>query len=242
MAFVVGRWMPAPVKTLAEFIAWCRSNPTQASYGSPGAGSPLHFLGVMLSRAANFKYLHVPFSGNCALHTKSAGQSNCLLHLADRPLRSARPGRDAAGAGNTGAQRSPVVARCADYCRGGISRAPIRRMVRHFGSGADARRNRRRRSAAALRAALQTREVQAGLADQSVDVGGLTPAEFARQVKADFDRWGPIVEAQIRVHAPGLGEGADSCADFHMDERISMNDAFWCLEKATKLVRHSGFT
>jgi tripartite-type tricarboxylate transporter receptor subunit TctC len=45
-----------------------------------------------------------------------------------------------------------------------------------------------------LRAALQTRELQAGLAAQSVDVGGLTPAEFARQVKADFDRWGPIVK------------------------------------------------
>jgi tripartite-type tricarboxylate transporter receptor subunit TctC len=27
-----------------------------------------------------------------------------------------------------------------------------------------------------------------------VDVGGLTPADFARQVKADFDRWGPIVK------------------------------------------------
>ena len=46
----------------------------------------------------------------------------------------------------------------------------------------------------ALRAALQTKEVQAGLANQSVDVGGLTPADFARQVKADFDRWGPIVK------------------------------------------------
>src|SRR5262249_58673005 len=43
---------PSTVTTLAEFIAWCRSNPNQSSYGSPGAGSPLHFLGVMLSRAA----------------------------------------------------------------------------------------------------------------------------------------------------------------------------------------------
>jgi tripartite-type tricarboxylate transporter receptor subunit TctC len=46
-----------------------------------------------------------------------------------------------------------------------------------------------------LRAALQTKEVQAGLANQSVDAGGLTPADFARQIKADFDRWGPIVKA-----------------------------------------------
>jgi len=46
-----------------------------------------------------------------------------------------------------------------------------------------------------MRAALQTKEMQAGLANQSVDVGGLTPADFARQIKADTDRWGPIVKA-----------------------------------------------
>ena len=50
-------------------------------------------------------------------------------------------------------------------------------------------------STASLRTALQTKEVQAGLANQSVEVGGLTPADFARQIKADFDRWGPIVKA-----------------------------------------------
>ncbi len=46
----------------------------------------------------------------------------------------------------------------------------------------------------ALRATLQTKEVLAGLANQSVHVAGHTPADFARQIKADFDRWGPIVK------------------------------------------------
>jgi tripartite-type tricarboxylate transporter receptor subunit TctC len=63
MLIAIGPLVPSTVKTLADFIAWCRSNPHQSSYGSPGAGSPLHFLGVMLSRAANFEYLHVPFQG-----------------------------------------------------------------------------------------------------------------------------------------------------------------------------------
>jgi tripartite-type tricarboxylate transporter receptor subunit TctC len=45
-----------------------------------------------------------------------------------------------------------------------------------------------------LRTALQTREVRAGLANQSLDVAGHTPADFARQVKADYVRWGPIVK------------------------------------------------
>src|SRR5262249_10503351 len=63
MLIAIGPLVPGTVTTLADFIAWCRSNPNQSSYGSPGAGSPLHFIGVMLSRAANFEYLHVPFQG-----------------------------------------------------------------------------------------------------------------------------------------------------------------------------------
>ena len=39
MLFVIGPMVPSTVKTLADFIAWCRSNPNQSSYGSPGAGS-----------------------------------------------------------------------------------------------------------------------------------------------------------------------------------------------------------
>src|SRR5712671_4450944 len=37
MLFVVGPMVPSSVTTLADFIAWCRSNPSRSSYGSPGA-------------------------------------------------------------------------------------------------------------------------------------------------------------------------------------------------------------
>jgi tripartite-type tricarboxylate transporter receptor subunit TctC len=55
--------VPANVKTLADFIAWCRANPTQATYGSPGAGSPYHFTGVQLAHAEGFEYKHIPYVG-----------------------------------------------------------------------------------------------------------------------------------------------------------------------------------
>jgi tripartite-type tricarboxylate transporter receptor subunit TctC len=41
MLIATGPLVPGTVKTLPDFIAWCRSNPNQSSYGSPGAGSPL---------------------------------------------------------------------------------------------------------------------------------------------------------------------------------------------------------
>ena len=95
-------------------------------------------------------------------------------------------------AGNDRRATQPVAARFADHCRGGRrSHSPNGSA---FFSGPDPNGTVETLSSA-LRAALQTKEVQAGLANQSVDAGGLTPADFARQVKIDFDRAGPIVKA-----------------------------------------------
>ena len=60
---VVGPRVPAEVKSLADFIAWCRSNPAAASFGSGGAGTQPHFLGLALGRTAGFDFVHVPYKG-----------------------------------------------------------------------------------------------------------------------------------------------------------------------------------
>lgn len=63
----VGPMVPADVKMLADFVAWCRANSKLATYGTPGAGTPLNFLGTMLGRSAGFDFLHVPYQGGGAL-------------------------------------------------------------------------------------------------------------------------------------------------------------------------------
>jgi tripartite-type tricarboxylate transporter receptor subunit TctC len=194
MLFVVGPLVPSSVKTLADFIAWCRSNPTQSSYGSPGAGSPLHFLGVMLSRAANFEYLHVPFQGTAPSIQSMLGSqiASCISpigpfvpHIRAGTLRALA---------TTGAQRSPLLPDVPTIAEAGF---PALQFTEWFGIFVPARTpsGTVETLSSALRTTLQTKEVQAGLANQSVDVAGHTPADFARQIKADFDRWGPIVKA-----------------------------------------------
>jgi tripartite-type tricarboxylate transporter receptor subunit TctC len=193
MAYVVGPLVPSSVKTLADFIAWCRSNPSQSSYGTPGAGSPLHFLGVMLSRAANFEYLHVPFPGTAPSIQSLLGSqiASCVSPIGPF-VPHVRAGTMRALA-VTGAQRSTLLPDVPTIAEAGY---PALEYAEWFGVLAPARTPSATVEALSgvLRAALQTKEVQAGLANQSVDVGGLTPADFARQIKADFDRWGPIVK------------------------------------------------
>lgn len=194
MLFVVGPLVPSSVKTLADFIAWCRTNPNQSSYGSPGAGSPLHFLGVMLSRAANFEYLHVPFAGTAPSIQSLLGSqiASCISPIGPF-VPHVRAGTLRALA-TTGAQRSPLLPDVPTIAEAGF---PALEFAEWFGIFVPARTPSGTVDtlSSALRAALQTKEVQAGLANQSVDAGGLTPADFARQVQADFDRWGPIVKA-----------------------------------------------
>ena len=40
------------------------ANPEQANYGSPGAGSPPHFLGALLGKEAGLDLRHVPYRGS----------------------------------------------------------------------------------------------------------------------------------------------------------------------------------
>ena len=104
----VGPLVPREVRTLEDFVQWCKANPKLASYGTSGAGSMLHFAGMMLARAANFDFTHVPYKGaSPALQDLLGGQ----VASTDR--------------------RHPLVvsARCAHAHRGGLSRARNRGMA-----------------------------------------------------------------------------------------------------------------
>lgn len=59
----VGPGVPASVKTLKDFLAWSRANPDTASYGSPGAGSMPHLIGVLLGKFSGTALRHVPYRG-----------------------------------------------------------------------------------------------------------------------------------------------------------------------------------
>ena len=195
MLFVVGPLVPSSVKTLADFIAWCRSNPNQASYRSPGAGSPLHFLGVMLFRAADFEY-STSLQGTAPAIQSLLGRSNRLLHLADRPLRAAYPGRAAAGAGDDGRTAS-VLPDCQPLPRRDTQRSNSPK-GRYFSSSADDQRDRRdAEQRLAYRAADQG---NAGRACQSI--GGCRRPHTRRVCPPDQGRLRPLGADRegIRVH------------------------------------------
>lgn len=52
-----------PARSVAEFIAHAKQNPGKISFGSSGAGSPHHLVGVLLNQSADIELAHVPYKG-----------------------------------------------------------------------------------------------------------------------------------------------------------------------------------
>jgi len=62
--FSVGPAVPESVKSMRDFFAWAKANPDKAAYGSPGAGSMPHLIGVLVAKAGNVDLRHVAYRGS----------------------------------------------------------------------------------------------------------------------------------------------------------------------------------
>jgi tripartite-type tricarboxylate transporter receptor subunit TctC len=190
----VGPLVPRDVRTLADFIQWCKANPKLASYGTSGAGSMLHFAGMMLARAANFDFTHVPYKGaSPALQDLLGGQVASTVGVLGIALPHIQAGNLRALA-MTGATRSSFLPDVPTLTEAGF---PGLEITEWQGLFVPAKTpppvvhalNR------SVRDALDTAEVKAGLIKLSFEAGGTSPEQFADIVRADIARWEPIVKA-----------------------------------------------
>jgi len=59
----IGVGPATPAQNLSELITWLKANPQKASYGTPGAGTTSHFVGVMFANSIAAPLTHVPYKG-----------------------------------------------------------------------------------------------------------------------------------------------------------------------------------
>src|SRR6202795_147398 len=53
-----------PVKTVAEFIDYCKANPGKVSYASSGYGTSVHMSGELFKAMTGINMVHVPYRGS----------------------------------------------------------------------------------------------------------------------------------------------------------------------------------
>lgn len=98
-----------PVKSLQELIEAVRKDPSKGSYGTPGAGSSLHLMGVKLGEVAKIKLVPVHYRGAAlSLNDVVAGQLPMMFSPMPDQIEQHRAGRVRIIA-TAGAKRSPFL-------------------------------------------------------------------------------------------------------------------------------------
>jgi tripartite-type tricarboxylate transporter receptor subunit TctC len=190
----VGPAVPATVKSIGEFLAWCKANPGQANFGSPAAGSVPHFIGVLLGRSAGIDLKHVPYRGTQPAILEMVGGQ---LQAVSGPIGEFTQ-HVAAGKcrllGATGTARSKFAPDTPTLVEQGLKDMAFSEWFGFYLPG-KAAPDVVQRANAALRAALADKETVDGLALMGLEAKSSSPAELAAMLKADTERWGPIVKA-----------------------------------------------
>ena len=98
-----------PVKTVAEFIAYCKANPGKLNMASSGSGTSVHLSGELFKSMTGCDMLHVPYKGaGPALVDLIGGQVHVLFDNLPSSIGHLRSGRLRALA-VTSEQREPTL-------------------------------------------------------------------------------------------------------------------------------------
>jgi tripartite-type tricarboxylate transporter receptor subunit TctC len=193
-ALAVGPAVPAAVKTVPEFLAWCRANPQQANFGSPGAGTIAHFVGELMSREGKADLKHAAYRGSQPAIADMLGGQLSAVQSALGDFMPHLSGGRCRLLGTSGAQRSRFTPTVPTYAEQGLKDLVINEW---FGFFVPARTSPEviQRANRALRTALASPEVVEGMAQMGLEASSSTPAELAARLKRDYEYWGPVVKA-----------------------------------------------
>jgi tripartite-type tricarboxylate transporter receptor subunit TctC len=191
--FGVGPAVPESVKSLKDFLAWAKANPNAANYGSPGAGSPPHFVGALLSKESGVELRHVPYRGSApGIQDLLGGQvtsftspiGDYLPHLKSGKLRLLA---------TSGAARSRFAPDVPTYTEQGFKALEFSEWFGFFLPG-KAAPDLTQRLGAAIKAAVMAPDTVEAFAQLGLEAQANTPAEMAQAVRKENEAWAPVVK------------------------------------------------
>ncbi|HXL49720.1 MAG TPA: tripartite tricarboxylate transporter substrate binding protein [Xanthobacteraceae bacterium] len=189
----------SPAKSVLEFIAHAKANAGKTSYGSGGIGTSVHLSGELFKRMAGIEMTHVPYRGAApALQDVIAGRLDVIFDNITAGLPQVKNGA-ARGLAVTAASRVPVAAQLPTIAEAGVSGFDVSTWFALFAPAKTPRDIIGRINADAA-AALTHPMVKARLEQFGATLVGSSPAELAAFLKAEMDKWGPLIrEAKIKV-------------------------------------------
>jgi tripartite-type tricarboxylate transporter receptor subunit TctC len=189
----------SPAKSVLEFIAHAKANPGKISYGSGGIGTSVHLCGELFKRMAGIEMTHVPYRGAApALQDVIAGRLDVIF---DNITASLPQVKNAAvrGLAVTAARRVAAAAELPTIAEAGVPGFDVSTWFALFVPAKTPHAIIDRINGDAV-AALGHPMVKERLEQFGATLVGSTPQELAAFLKAEMDKWGPVIrEAKIKV-------------------------------------------
>ncbi|MCA3305196.1 MAG: tripartite tricarboxylate transporter substrate binding protein [Roseomonas sp.] len=188
-----------PVRSVADFIAYARANPGRISYASSSSGGATHLAGELFKQLTGTDMVHVPYRGSGpAVQDLIAGNVQAMFDSVPSSAASTRDSRLRALAVTT-RHRIAAFPDLPTIAEAGV---PGYEISTWYGIWAPARTppaiiNRLQQAVAAAARNPETRARFDALGAEPV---ADSPEDYARFVRAEFDRWGKLVrDARIKL-------------------------------------------
>src|SRR6202047_4334224 len=183
----------SPFKTVADVIAQARLKPGSLSFAHAGNGTSTHLAGELLKNLAKIDLEAIPYKGGApAINDLLGGQIAMSFNNGPESVGQLEAGTVRALAVTTGTRASflPDVPSMAETVPGydtevwwgllgpaGMTRDLVTKLSHDFV------------------AALNTDSVKERLSKIGAAPIGSTPQQFDQKIRADYDKWGPIIKA-----------------------------------------------
>lgn len=190
-ALAVGPQVPAD--SLKELVAWIKADLSRASFGSPGAGTLTHFLGILFGQAIGIELRHVPYKGSAATLTDLVAGHVPMVFGTLSDLVESHKAKRIRILATAGVERSPFAPDVSTFREAGFDIEG----TSWYGAFAPGRtpRNTVDRLSAVMAAAVRMPDVRERFLGWGLQPTGTTAAEFAAIQKADSARWAAGVKA-----------------------------------------------
>ena len=181
-----------PVKDLKEFIALAKAKPGTLNYGSAGNGSAGHLAFEYLKMVSNTFVLHVPYRGTGPQLTDLiGGRLEAAAVGAPAVLQFIKTGKLRCIATGT-AQRLPQLPDVPTVAEQGFPGFEMTQWYGLLAPAAMVKANVDKLAAASARAVKEPAALKL-LENEAAIAVGSTPAEFARFIEMERQRWKPVI-------------------------------------------------
>ena len=185
--------MISPARSVTEFIAHAKANKGKITFASSGHGTSVHLSGELFKRMAGIEMLHVPYRGAGPAFTDLIpGRVDVMFNNIGAVLPMIQGGQ-LRGLAVTTAKRTPAAPDLPPIAEVGVPGFDVSSWYAFFAPAKTPPEIIRKMNADTV-AALNDPATKQKLESLGVVVQGSTPAELGAFLKAEMDKWGPVIK------------------------------------------------